>query len=519
MNNSQLSIVYILWGMVIKILGGNMSPLRKILEFTAIPLIFVVFCLFSSEIFAQSYDITIGSTFSVTASTGGIKPKVYATGAALGLKKLCAKVDSFSADTINCTWNKKAAADSYDLYVSWKSGGTNHVQQICSGTFVIHNPSITTVDPDSGAAGTEITLTGLYFGTKKPKVQLFMNSTGKKKTCKLNSYNMTEIRFNVPAKYPVVESTIHVKNSIGEATAAFNGIPYPPPSTTVKLIFIHHSCGQNWIEDSNGGLGISLMNNNYFVSDTNYGWGPADTDAGYENIGDHTDIGQWYSWFAGPNAATYLSALYTEYGQNSTYSRISTDPGGENEIIMFKSCFPNSQLGGSPDDPPTEGDNPLRGQNSSSEFHTVANAKGIYNDILAYFATRQDKLFVVITAPPLRQRETDAEHAANARAFNDWLVNDWLTGYTHNNVVVFDFYNVLTSNGGNTRTNDLGVTTGNHHRYWNNAVQYIHTVSNNYSSYPSNPSSDSHPTQAGNQKAAGEFVALLNYWYHRWQTP
>lgn len=43
-----------------------------------------------------------------------------------------------------------------------------------------------------------------------------------------------------------------------------------PPSSPVSLIFIHHSVGENWLADSNGKLGITLRNNNYFVSDTNY---------------------------------------------------------------------------------------------------------------------------------------------------------------------------------------------------------------------------------------------------------
>jgi hypothetical protein len=52
-----------------------------------------------------------------------------------------------------------------------------------------------------------------------------------------------------------------------------------PPASPVKLIFIHHSTGGNWLADpaSNelgGGLGRALMENNYFVSATNYGWGP-----------------------------------------------------------------------------------------------------------------------------------------------------------------------------------------------------------------------------------------------------
>ncbi len=47
-----------------------------------------------------------------------------------------------------------------------------------------------------------------------------------------------------------------------------------PPANPVRLIFIHHSTGENWLNDGNGGLGIALTENNYFVSDTNYGWGP-----------------------------------------------------------------------------------------------------------------------------------------------------------------------------------------------------------------------------------------------------
>lgn len=281
------------------------------------------------------------------------------------------------------------------------------------------------------------------------------------------------------------------------------------PTSPVKLIFIHHSCGENWLTDGNGNLGATLDANNYFVSDTNYGWGP-------DAIGDRTDTGNWYDWFVGPGSATYLPALYAESDKHSSYTRTLSDPGGENQIIMFKSCFPNSQLGGSPNDAATTGANPLRGQDCTSSDHTVANAKGIYNDLLTYFATRQDKLFIAVTAPPLVSGGTDATAAANARAFNNWLVNNWLAGYPHNNVAVFDFYNVLTSNGGNASTNDLGQATGNHHRWWNGAVQHSQTVASNTAAYASDPS-DSHPTSAGNLKATGEFVPLLNYYYHLWQ--
>ena len=281
-----------------------------------------------------------------------------------------------------------------------------------------------------------------------------------------------------------------------------------PPAEPVRLIFIHHSCGSNWLSDSNGGLGIALRDNNYYVSDTNYGWGP-------DSIGSSTDIGHWWLWFRGPDITEYLNALYAESDQHSSYSRMTTEVSGENEIIMFKSCYPNSALKGDVNDPvPEIDDNPLRGQSCGSQYHTVANAKGIYIDLLEYFKTRPDKLFIVVTAPPL----TDDTYADNARAFNNWLVNDWLTDYTVGNVFVFDFYNVLTTNGGDPNTNDLGLETGNHHRWWNGGTQ--HTTDGDDDANPNvleYPTGDNHPSKAGNEKATAEFTPLLNNVYSDFQ--
>ncbi len=273
------------------------------------------------------------------------------------------------------------------------------------------------------------------------------------------------------------------------------------PSSAVKLVFVHHSTGGNWLADSNedqphGGLGTSLMNNNYYVSATNYGWGP-------NSIGDRTDIPNWPEWFTGTSSGTILSALYAESGQNiddfGAWSRLSTDPGGENKIILFKSCFPNSDLFGNPNDPAAS---------SPNDQYTVENAKAVYNNLLTYFSTRQDKLFVVITAPPQQESEyaadyqTPAQRAANARAVSNWLVNDWLSGYAYNNVAVFDYYNVLSGEN-------------NHHRVV--AGQVVHVTADQYN-FAYYPSGDSHPSTTGHQKATAEFVPLLNYYYNQWMT-
>jgi hypothetical protein len=262
-----------------------------------------------------------------------------------------------------------------------------------------------------------------------------------------------------------------------------------PPDQPVRLVFIHHSTGGNWLADPaenplGGDLGRALMDNNYYVSATNYGWGP-------DSIGDATDIPNWLDWFRGERSSVYLEALYNEDGQNfgdfGVWPRLKDDPGGENRIIVFKSCFPNSELEGRPNDPP-----------APEGWLTVSNAKYVYNEILKYFGTRPDKLFMVVTAPPL----SSSRNAANARAFNDWLVNDWLkeNDYALNNVAVFDFYNVLTG-------------ADHHHRVVNGQIEHTYVGGQNLLHYPSG---DDHPSKAGNSKATAEFVPMLNVFYNRW---
>ena len=256
--------------------------------------------------------------------------------------------------------------------------------------------------------------------------------------------------------------------------------PTPPPDP-VKLIFIHHSCGENWLNDGDGKLGLALGENNYFVSDTNYGWGP-------DSIGDATDYYNWYDWFVGPESGRYLEALYTENGKNSSYTRTLIDPGGENQIILIKSCFPNSDLSGGPDDLP-----------SDEEWYTVGHAKYVYNLLLDTFITRPDKLFIAITPPPLLY----TENAENARQFSRWMVEDWLSenDYPLANVAVWDFHNILTE-------------PDNHHRFQDGVIDYTIHFGDGYLYYDSD--GDEHPNSIGNQKATDEFVPMLNIFYNRW---
>ena len=289
-----------------------------------------------------------------------------------------------------------------------------------------------------------------------------------------------KIIFLIPLIFVITLSGTGLSTSFAQAAPTQQGGDSSPPDTSVKLIFIHHSTGENWLSDGYGNLGQALADNNYYVSDTNYGWGP-------QSIGDRTDIPDWEEWFTSNNTATYMEALFNEGDQNADYTRTGADPGGENEIIMFKSCFPNSDLEGSPDDPP-----------SADGWLSIGHAKYVYNEILNYFVQHPEKLFVVITAPPL----SDRGNAANARAFNLWLLNDWLAenDYPYQNVAIFDFYNVLTGKDG-------------HHTFENGGE--VHQVAGKDTlAYPSG---DDHPSRKGSQKTTDEFIPLLNYFYNRWQ--
>jgi hypothetical protein len=267
---------------------------------------------------------------------------------------------------------------------------------------------------------------------------------------------------------------------------AFNPLVYAmaiettPPEKTTKLIFIHHSCGENLLNDNDGGLGRALLKNRYFVSDTNYGWGPS-------NIGDRTDILNWHEWFSSSKTRKYMKALLQETDRHSSYKRDISDPGGNNKIIMFKSCFPNSNIQGNSSDSPKKG-----------HGLTIANAKAIYNDLLSYFSKHPETLFIAFSAPPVQERT----FSKNARAFNNWLVYEWLKTYKGSNVGVFDFYNILTGKN-------------NHHRIINNKVEHVYQKGKNTLHYFQD--GDDHPVPEGNKKATAQFVPLLNMFYNNWK--
>jgi len=265
------------------------------------------------------------------------------------------------------------------------------------------------------------------------------------------------------------------------------------PEDPVHLLFIHHSCGGQLFADkgseegenciykthpNGGGLRQLLEENNYIVHEASYG----------SLIGDKTDICHWNVKFRDHMDKILACRNQDEFFQDHT----------RNSVVMFKSCFPNSWI-------EAEGKAP---GNPDSCKKTMENYKSAYNALLEYFRQQPDTLFVVVTAPPLAKPvlyrkgkltelaktilgrpDTIEKVGPRARAFNNWLkdVEDgWLEGYELDNVVIFDYYDILTESG-----------------------------KSDWAMYPSKDGTDSHPSSEGNRKAAEALIPLLNRAVHR----
>ena len=174
-------------------------------------------------------------------------------------------------------------------------------------------------------------------------------------------------------------------------TAAAPGTTVPAqPAGPVNLVFIHHSVGENWLND---GLCQALNDSGYHVADIYYGW---------REYGDHTDTVDWPTWFTDK----VMGLVYAELGQHDRAEHPRPAPG-ENTIVMFKSCFPNSDVGSD-----------------------IADEMAIYNSLLPYFAAapRED---VRAGHPAAHARASPTP--AKTRELCDWLADrqsGWLAGLT-----------------------------------------------------------------------------------------
>jgi len=260
------------------------------------------------------------------------------------------------------------------------------------------------------------------------------------------------------------------------------------------LLFIHHSCGANWLND---GLRNVLLAKSYVdeVNEIYYG-DVVPRDSGRPSSlgsvpGDNTNMNHWIYWFN-----DYLEGIQRQGCAD-----------GRNAIVMFKSCYPASNVssdGTLPGNPFSDAQTITNYQsvyrNSANPTGTYSRGGSEYQTLEQIFAAHPNILFIPVTAPPMHYGPYDDSNNTNARRarrFNNWLINEWLPSYqaaypTLNNVAVFDWFDILAFPDDHaTHPNRLRT------EYGGNA-------------------GDSHPNTTANQRSATLFSTFLEAAYTAW---
>jgi hypothetical protein len=178
----------------------------------------------------------------------------------------------------------------------------------------------------------------------------------------------------------------------------------------VRVIWLHHSCGEGLIEQ--GGVREGLTALGYEFYDHGYndeGLRLADGSYSGRNFdvpGDNTD----------PDGLAEIFSQPLHDPPDNTFSYLM-----QYDVIAFKSCYPVSNIGSD-------------GQ--------LAEYQSYYLTIRARVAQYPDKLFVVVTQPPQVPGSSDRDEAHRARALADWLQSGQFLG-GQPNLVTFDFFGHL----------------------------------------------------------------------------
>lgn len=221
-----------------------------------------------------------------------------------------------------------------------------------------------------------------------------------------------------------------------------------------RMVFLHHSVGQGILDQ--GGLRDSLLDMGIVVKGATY----------RDEIGQETDIGHW--------TAKFKNDMDRILGFKAHPDRYYSD-GTTNDIVMFKSCYPNSHI-------ESDGDEP--GDPNSSE-RSLANFKASLNSLKEAMAAKPEQLFIYVTAPPMVPKGSSPEAAARAIKFNRWVTDEFLSGYAEecqsDNLMVFDLFRFLSDKQGFLKT------------------EYR----------KSSETGDSHPNEKANREAAARYMEFF----------
>ncbi len=183
-----------------------------------------------------------------------------------------------------------------------------------------------------------------------------------------------------------------------------------------RAVFLHHSVGRGIMNQ--GGLRDSMLDMGILVRGATYG----------DEIGEETDICDW-----APKFEKDIDRIFSFKAHPNQYYGDNT----QNDIVIFKSCYPNSNIGLAD----------AASKVPAERQKTMDNYTAWFKDIAKVFQKHPTKLFVYLTAPPLAPERTTPENAARARQFNQWLQNEFIPAYQQEtglrNFVVYDLFDQL----------------------------------------------------------------------------
>ena len=206
-------------------------------------------------------------------------------------------------------------------------------------------------------------------------------------------------------------------NGTQETAAIHVTVPGEPPLLT-NIFFLHHSTGRNLIDEGSVRAHLDDRDSvlDFWDHDYNHG-APCGSVNGLRDP-----------------AGVYLGYDYDIPGNNGCGN---TDPDGlhhlwttsnaaratilaDHEVIAFKSCYPASAI------------------TSDSLLNQY---KQWYLDMRDVFDQYPDKVFVIMSQPPLRRTRTNSTEATRARAFANWLGDTYAP--SRSNLVFFDLFDLL----------------------------------------------------------------------------
>jgi len=197
--------------------------------------------------------------------------------------------------------------------------------------------------------------------------------------------------------------------------------PIESDGSYTNVIFLHHSTGHALIAEGNVRPLLTELGYQFWDHDYNHvGLSRPDgtlAGASYRIPGmlgrGNTDVDGLAKLFSQPVADPPSNA----------FSRLL-----QHEVVIFKSCFPNSAV---------------KSDEMQEQFQTW------YLQMRDVMDQHPDRMFILVTSPPLHPQQTNADEARRARAIANWLKSDaYLAG--HPNVFTFDFFDLLADPPTNT---------------------------------------------------------------------